>query len=224
MGRLIDIRETDFGIENVTDYTISRGKQSAGEDFSFTLPGIDGLHAPGTTITIKGMESFITQRRFQADRGGYKTTLSGVSKIADIIRKAPGKSLTFMSMTPDELEQFQIANMTEEGTIDYNELRYVPLIKVCDSQLFTGGWDLNSVIDELASRMGLQIVCNVRNYWLRQVQADMQSSYFDTIISLINFLRPFVYIQDGILYILNKDIEYAISIGVGGHLPVFGKC
>jgi hypothetical protein len=112
-----------------------------------------------------------------------------------------------MSMTPDELEQFQIANMTEEGTIDYEDLRYVPLIKVCDSQLFTGGWDLNSVINELASRMGLQIVCNVRNYWLRQVQADMQSSYFDTIISLINFLRPFVYIQDGILYILNNPVR-----------------
>ena len=204
MSRLEDIKELSFGISPVSDYVINRGRGSAGEDFSVTIPSIDSNHPPGADITIKGLDGFVTTREFTVGPDGYRTVITGVSKVADIIRKAPAKTLTFMSMTPDELEEFQIANMDIYGRVNYSKLDYIPLIKKCDEKNLTGGWSSDAVIKYLVERMGLQLVCNVRSYWVRQIQADLQSSYFDTIVSIINFLKPTIYIDQGVLYILNQ--------------------
>jgi hypothetical protein len=207
MSRLEDIKELSFGITPVSDFVISRARGSAGEDFSVTLPSVDIGHPPGADITIRGLNGFVTTREYVSGPDGYRTVIIGVSKVADIIRKAPAKTLMFMSMTPSELEEFQIANMVTVGdnqVVDYSSLDYIPLIRVCDDRTLTGAWTSDEVIRHLVERMGLQLICNVRSYWVRQVQADVQSSYFDTIVSLINFLKPTVYIDEGVLYILNK--------------------
>ena len=204
MSRLEDIKELSFGISPVSDYVINRGRGSAGEDFSVTLPSIDVGHAPGADITIRELDGFVTTREYVSSADGYRTLITGVARIADVIRKAPAKTLMFMSMTANELEEFQIANMNDYGVVDYSELDYIPLIKNCNEQNLTGAWSSDEVIKYLVARMGLQLICNVRSYWVRQVQADVQSSYFDTIVSIINFLKPTIYIDEGVLYILNK--------------------
>lgn len=205
--RHIDILETDFGISPVSQYVISRAKESAGEEFSVVLPAIDGLYGPGTAITIKGIDGFVTQRQFQVGQRGYISTISGVATVADLIRKAPPKTLMYMSMTPTEHEEFKVANSDQAGKVDYSFLEYIPLIRECDPKLYTGAWDLRSVVRDLADRLGMPVVCNVRNYWLRQVQADVQSSFFDTIVSLVSFVRPIVYVDDGTIYLLNKPFR-----------------
>ena len=207
MSRLEDIKELSFGISPVSDYVINRGRGSAGEDFSVTLPSIDASHPPGADITIKGLDGFVTTREFVVGPDGYRTVITGVSKVADIIRKTPAKTLIFMSMTASELEEFQIANMNHYGIVDYSKLDYIPLMKICNEKDLTGAWSSDAVIKYLVARMGLQLICNVRSYWVRQVQADVQSSYFDTIVSIINFLKPTIYINEGILYILNKPFR-----------------
>lgn len=207
MSRLEDIKDLSFGISPVSDYVINRGKGSSGEDFSVTIPNIETGYPPGANITIKGMSGLVTTREFVVGPDGYRTVLTGVSRVADVIRKAPAKTLTFMSLTPNELEEFQIANTAGSGLVSYSKLDYTPLIKVCNEKDLTGGWSSDQVIQYLVGKIGLKLICNVRSYWVRQVQADTQSSYFDTIVSIVNFLRPTIYIDDGALYILNKPFR-----------------
>jgi len=204
MGRLVDIKELSFGITPVSDYVISRAKESAGEDFSLTLPSVEAGYPPGSDITIRGINGFVTTREYNSGPEGYQTVIGGVSKVVDVIRKAPSKSLMYMSMTPNELEEFQIANSGSNMVVDYSYLDYIPLIKVCNERTLAGGWSSSDVIIDLVARMGLQLICNVRSYWLRQVSADIQSSYFDTIVSVVNFLKPTIYIDEGVLYIFNQ--------------------
>ena len=204
MSRLVDLKELSFGITPVSDYVISRAKESAGEDFSITLPSVEPGYPPGADITIKGINGFVTTREYNSGPDGYRTVLGGVSKVVDVIRKAPPKSLMYMSMTPNELEEFQIANSGSDMVVDYSYLDYIPLIKMCNERTLAGAWSSIDVIKDLVARMGLQLVCNVRTYWLRQVSADIQSSYFDTIVSVVSFLKPTIYIDEGVLYILNQ--------------------
>ena len=207
MSRLVDIKELSFGITPVSDYVISRAKESAGEDFSLTLPSVETGYPPGSDITIRGINGFVTTREYNSGPKGYQTVIGGVSKVADVIRKAPPKTLMFMSMTESEKDDFEIANQNDSGAVDYSGMDYIPLIKICDDRTLEGGWASGEVIAYLAQKVGLEVVCNVRSYWLRQVQADVQSSYFDVIVSIVNFLKPTIFVDDGIIYILNKPLR-----------------
>lgn len=105
MSRLEDIKELSFGISPVSDYVINRGRGSAGEDFSVTLPSIDVGHAPGADITIRELDGFVTTREYVSSADGYRTLITGVARIADVIRKAPAKTLMFMSMTANDTKR-----------------------------------------------------------------------------------------------------------------------
>lgn len=204
MGKLTDIKETDFGIDDVVSYRIGREKGSAGETFEVQIPGWVNDYIPGDYITIRGISGLTTQREYMATEGGYRTVLRGVSKIVDVVRMTPKKTLMYMSMTQDEHDDFEIANTDDDGNLRYEKLDYIPLIKICDEKTLSGGWDSVSVVKSLISKMGLEASINVRAYWVKQIQADVQSSFFDTIASIVGFLNPVMYIEDGVFYILNN--------------------
>jgi len=209
MGRLINLFDDDVLIVNgvdtvkgISEYTISRGRGSIGADFSITLPKIETLVEAGDEVEFKDIEGIVTSKEIRASGNGFITVINGVSKIGELIRRAPIKTLTYMSLTPAEKEEFDIAC---DG--DYSELDYIPLIKLCDPQTFTGGWTSNEIIEDLlVNRGGFEVVCNVYNYWVRQVQASNTSSYFDTVLSIVYFLRPIIYEQDGIIFILERPV------------------
>ena len=207
MGRLINLKEDTVILKNgqeiggITEYSISRGRGSVGVDFSIMLPKIETEINAGDEITFKDITGIVTSKEFRASEGGFVTVINAVSNVGVLLRKSPGKTLMYMSMTPDEKDEFETAC---EG--DYSTLDYVPLIRICDPKTFTGGWTSGEVIDDLASRAGFEVVCNVYNYQLRQVQASSSSSYFDTILSLVSFLKPIVYEHDGVLYILDLSL------------------
>lgn len=212
MGKLLDIKETSLvlsvdggdDIGGIEEYSLSRGKNSIGYDFTVVFPRVETRVNVGDSVTFKGVKGIVTSKEISASGdGGYVTVLNCASEIAVAVRKAPLKSLMYMSMTPDEKVEFDISC---EG--DYSSLDYIPLIKICDPKTFLGGWKSNDVIQDLANRAGLEVVCNVYSYWLRQVNASNSNSYMETILSLVNFLNPIVYEQDGVIYILERDAVY----------------
>jgi hypothetical protein len=211
MSRLVNIKESDtklviegtsLEVGGVQEYVISRQRGSVGVNFTVTFPKVETDVAVGDGITFKGINGVVTSKEVVGAGNGFATMINGVSKIGELLRKAPLKSLMYMSMTPDEKDEFIIAC---EG--DYSSLDYVPLIKICDPKTFTGGWTSNEVINDLlVNRAGFQVVCNVYDFWLRQVNASDTSSYFETVMSFISFLKPTVYEQDGIIYLLERPM------------------
>jgi hypothetical protein len=199
MSRLIDVKEPGLSIDAVQRYTISRQRGSVGLNFNIVVAGINTDYAIGDSILFKGVSGVITSRQHDATPAGYETTLAGVSKIGELIRKAPVKTLQYMSMSRDEIEEFQIAI---QDTIE--ELDYIPLIKECDPKTGTGGWCSNDVIADLLQRAGISYRLNVYNYWLKQVVASNGSSYFDTVLSLVQFLRPIVYSDEDMIFIIER--------------------
>lgn len=220
--RYLDIKESLVinGLK-VLSYSYGRGKGSTGKTFSMTLGGVDNTVKPGDDLTVKGMVYTVTSKDFDVTPNGYTTVVNMVEKVAsELMKKSPKKTLMFMSLTAEEKEEFDIANMDSNSVVDYSELEYIPLIRVCQPDTFTGGWITVSgdpetgVIDYLADKMGVNLITNVRPYWVKQVQADVASSFFDVITSLVNFFNPIVTIDGDTLYILQKSLKGgSISLG-----------
>ena len=199
MTRLVDVREIGLEVADVPRYSISRQRGSVGLNFNFVVADINRDYEIGDPIIFKGVNGVITSKQFNAAQTGYETTYAGVSKIGELIRKAPVKTLQYMSMSSDEIEEFQIAI---GDTTD--ELDYIPLIKQCDPKTGTGGWCSNDVIADLFQRAGIDYRLNAYNYWLKQVVASNGSSYFDTVMSLVQFLRPIIYSDESTIYIIER--------------------
>lgn len=210
-GKLIDIKESDLvltlkdtagQISGIDSYRISRRRDSIGVDFSLTFPKIINIEA-GSQVSFKGIDGIAATREIRSTPNGYITIINGVSIIGELIRKAPKKTLMYMSMTAAEIDQFKVD--TKE---DYDDLDYIPLIKQCDAMSGTNGWNCQDVISDLAAKAGLTMVVNTYNYWLKQVQASSNSSYFETILSLVNFLRPIIYSdEDNVIYIIDRPLS-----------------
>ena len=210
-GKLIDIKESGLvltlkdtaeEISGIDSYTESRRRDSIGIDFSLTFPKVVDIE-DGLQVSFKDIEGIVTSHEIRATPGGYMTVVNGVSIIGELIRKSPKKTLMYMSMTAVEIDEFKVDTKEE-----YDDLDYIPLIKQCDPDSGLNGWNCHDVIADLASKAGLTIVVNTYNYWLKQVQASSNSSYFETILSLVNFLRPIVYSdEDNIIYIIERPLR-----------------
>lgn len=210
MGRLINIKEpglvltlneTSEEISGIDSYTISRQRDSLGVDFSITFPGVVEV-TDGAQVSFKDIEGIITSHEIRVTPGGYATIVNCVSIIGELIHKSPKKTLMYMSMTAAEINEFKV-NTKEE----YDDLDYIPLIKQCDEDSGINGWNCHDVIADLASKAGLTVVVNTYNYWLKQVQASSNSSYFETILSLVSFLKPIIYSdEDNVIYIIERPL------------------
>ena len=210
MGRLIDLKEI-VEVPNTESYTLARRRGSIGMDFSFAVPTLDSLCDPGTMVTFKGTELLVTSRERSAGGDeGFGTTISGVSKIGELSKACPTKSLTYMSMNEDEIYEFELACKN-----DYKNLDFVPLIKKCDPRTGIGGWNSGDVIADLMQRAGLAIVCNVYSYWVKQVQASNTSSYFETVLSLVSMFRPLIHSDEERIYIIERP-QPSVSVGMTG--------
>jgi hypothetical protein len=199
MTRLVDVKEIGLEVPGIQRYSISRQRGSVGLNFNFVAADVNRDYAIGDSVLFKGVNGVVTSKQFNAGQMGYETVYAGVSKIGELIRKAPVKTLQYMSMTSDEIEEFQIA--IEDST---EELDYIPLIKQCDPKTGTGGWCSRDVIADLFEKAGIDYRLNVYNYWLKQVVASNASSYFDTVISLVQFLRPIIYSDESTVYIIER--------------------
>lgn len=192
-------------VTGIEEYTISRQRGSLGTDFSIVLPKVALRDVPvGSQVTFKEIQGIVTSVESRRGLDGYITVVNGVSKIGELMRKSPIKSLMYMSMTQDEKFDFDVA-----CEFVYDNLDYIPLIKICNSQTFTGGWNVKAVLEDLIiKRGGFGLVCNAYNFWLRQVNASNSSSYIDTAISLVSFLRPIIYTdeEESCIYILDRPV------------------
>jgi len=201
--RLTDIKETGaLPGHDVGSWTIQKRKGTFGHEFTITVPEILSAYGPNADITFKGMQGFVVERRISAAEGGWISEIICNEDIGRLARKAPRKSLMYMSMTERELEDFQIACKE-----NYSNLDYVPLIRICDPEDRTGGWNSNDVISDLANRAGITVYNNCYNYWLRQIHASSGSSFMDTILSIISFLMPIVYTSAGVVYLLDDPLH-----------------
>jgi hypothetical protein len=144
MGRLIDLKEI-IEIPNTEVYSLARRRGSIGMDFSFSVPAFIGGCEPGSIVTFKGKEFLVTSReRSAGGEEGFGTGIAGVSKIGELVKACPTKSLSYMSMNEDEIFEFDLAC---KG--DYKSLDYLPLIKKCDPRTGIGGWNSGDVIADL---------------------------------------------------------------------------
>lgn len=209
MSRLKDIADSSsilIGgteiIEGITQYQIERSKGSFGATLVIVLPKICNVEA-GTSVEFKGYKGIVSSTEMRGSGKDYfVTVLNCIPEMAVLLRKSPAKTLTYMSMTPEEKDDFVI---TCKG--DFSGLEYVPLIKICNPQTQTGGWTSREVIEDLLQRRGgFEVVCNVYSFWVKQVSASNQSSYLDSALALVSFLRPITYEEDGVLYILERPL------------------
>lgn len=187
---------------NVGLWNVQKRKGTFGHEFSITIPEIIATYGPDADITFKGIQGFVIERRMTAGEDGWVTTLMCNEDIGRLARKAPKKSLMYMSMTEREKEDFDIACKDEYDTLDY-----IPLIKICKGDDGTDGWNSNDVIADLASRSGITIYNNCYNYWLRQVHASSSASFMDVILSVVSFLMPLVYNNAGVVYLLDDPLH-----------------
>ena len=210
MDRLIDLKEI-IEIPNTEVYSLARRRGSIGMDFSFSVPALIEGCEPGSIVTFKGKEFLVTSReRSAGGEEGFGTGIAGVSKIGELVKACPTKSLSYMSMNEDEIFEFDLAC---KG--DYKNLDYLPLIKKCDPRTGIGGWNSGDVIADLLQRAQLDVICNVYSYWVKQVQASNTSSYFETVLSLVSMLRPLVYSDEERIYIMERP-QPSVSAGIRG--------
>lgn len=201
MGWVAGIELTSSMVET---YTISRSKGSIGIDFSFTVPFILEIEE-GSDIEFKGIGGMVTSVEHSGKGSGWQTTVAGVSAVGKLIHKSPARTLMYMSMSQVEIDEFDLAC---KG--DYSNLDYIPMIKKCSEQTQLDGWKAHDIIRDLFEKAGVfdEIVINVYNFWVKQIEASNTSSYFDSAMSVVNFLKPLVYEEevDGakILYILDR--------------------
>lgn len=196
------LRVNGTSIDGISEYTISREKGSVGASFTVVLPKMVDVPV-GSSVEFKGIGGMVTSKELRATgKEGFATVINCVSEIGELLRRSPLKTLMYMSMTQEEKDELEISC---KG--DYSGLDFVPLIKICDPRTQIGGWNSRQVLEDLLQRRGgFSVVCNVYNFWVKQVQASNQSSYLDSALSLIAFLRPTVYEQDGTLYILERPV------------------
>jgi len=187
---------------NIRSWTLQKRRGTFGHEFSITIPEIISTYGPDADITFKGIQGFVVERRMTTGEDGWVSTLLCNEDIGRLAKKAPQKSLMYMSMTEREKEDFDIACKD-----DYSNLDYVPLIRFCDPEDRTGGWNSNEVIEDLATRADITVYNNCYNYWLRQINASSSASFMDTILSVVSFLMPIIYTSEGVVYLLDDPLH-----------------
>lgn len=189
-------------------WTVSGRLGLLAEEIGEDRPGIHDLE-PGSALLIKGIRGFVTSVEMTAEQSGWFTRVRGMSDVARLARYAPQKTLMYISMSEDEKLSFDHMNH-----FTYDHLDYVPLIRIGD-RYGRKAWYVNDVIRDLVSRIPLDCVVNTYNYMVRQVVADPGRSYIDTILTLVSMFEPIVYIDGGVLYILQEPLRGG-SVRFGG--------
>ncbi|RKY04010.1 MAG: hypothetical protein DRP55_00025 [Spirochaetes bacterium] len=197
MTKIVDIREDDL-YSSLVSWEINSDEKSLKDEIKLDFAGIKDYQL-SEEVEFKGKKGIVSSKAVFTDKKGYLTRIILNHNLSSFISKAPTKAIHFMSMTKREKDKFDFAL-----NYDYSNLDYIPRIKICDSATFKGGWSSNQIIEQLSREAGFNIFCNCYSYWIRQVIADVGRSYLETILSLVSFFSPTIYISNGTIFILDR--------------------
>lgn len=197
---------------------ISHDRSALCEEILFIEPGLQS-YSEGEIITLsderlnRDRQVFVTGVNYNEDATtGKATIVTGFSKEYLYAKKAPSVTVTFMTLTPEELSEFWELN-------EYSKMEYRPLILTGD-RYGCGGWTLHLVIAKLVEWMGItdeegkpNIVINLPNYEIKNFTIEPYTTFFEAIQSLVSAFTPIILLESDILYILERGCVGMLDAG-----------
>ncbi len=203
-GKITDMPE----IEYANKITFSQQNKLPFGQVDIDLETLGGAYNAGNdiTVTIAGedVNCYITKIVKELSINGWRQQIRAVTQPGMVAEKAPKKKQIFMTMSPDEyndfLKDFYPYTQRRIEHLDYN-----PHIKLGD-KYGNGGWTSHKIIEDLASMMGITIGANTTlNYPIRQFSVEPQQTFMNAILGLINIFEPLLHYEGGKLFIIDSS-------------------
>jgi len=216
---IIDLKEN---IE-FNSYDIVQQAGVLAKEFTLMTPELDVPYKVGDQldVNIMGVDEKIDIAgiRQSANEGGWATEIHGFGEGYELMTKCPKKTLSYISMTEDEYDDFMFEFGGSLGkTVDY--LEYIPLVRTSD-EYGCGGWTSVDIMTDLAVRMGLSLETNINSYDVRQYSSNAGMPFIEAIAGLVSMFDPIVVLVEDIIFVIDGTDLGASVIG-GAYEPY--KC
>lgn len=211
----------DIGLNNGQGYIYMQPERSlfptylgtktrTNEDFNFEdiLNAIIGGYE--TNILVTGE----TKIANQDENEGWITRVAGKGIASQAMRKAPRKSLLYLSLTDDEYSMLNDAVNKVYGAWT-NIPSWIVLPYTGADEFGVGGLTSHWFLEDMITRMGFSPQIGIPSHWVRQLTCRDSESFGSAIQNLIEPYDPIVYIQGNYFFIQSKANvnSYGGSVG-----------
>lgn len=179
------------------------------EEISFTKAG-EYSYTLGSVITLsdsrlsRNREFIVKNVNYEEDgTGGLTTTVSGFSLEYLYTRKAPNYDLCFITLSQSDIDEYKEAGRNMDAKYYIRGGNYYGV----------GGWKMHSIVNKLATFMGLSVEINLPNFWVKEHTISIGSTFFEGITSLISVFEPILLISGNKLYILERGGAGTLNAG-----------